>query len=251
MIKAAVLLGLGLGVCSGLWAAEFNINLNLTDTGLKAYHYAPVFSGQGPAAISTAVGKRQYYYYVPAGAEKNSPVVILLHGAGRDGRSMIDTWKVIADQHRVRLLAPDGEQHNWSMQPHREVKVLGQMLKEAFPDAAGKPVYLFGHSNGARMALRLAAAYPQAFAAVAVHGGTEPGLTLPAGAEHLPAVALFLGDRDHIFSVASGRTTVRQFEQAGFAASLYVLQKHTHWYYSDAQRINKSIWAFLSRQARH
>lgn len=243
-----MLLWLGFGLCAGLGAAEYNINLNLTDAGLKAYRYAPAFSGQGPIAIATTAGWRQYYYYVPVGADIHSPVLILLHGAGRDGRSMIDTWKGVADQHRIRLLAPNGERHNWSMQAAREGNLLQQILRAVYPDMAGKPVYLFGHSNGARMALRLVAAYPQAFAAVAVHGGTEPGLTLPARAQRLPALALFLGDRDAIFSVASGRTTVGRFEEAGFAASLYVLQNHTHWYYSDAQRINKSIWAFLARQ---
>lgn len=227
------------------YAAEFSIDLQLRDTTLKAPRYRPEFSGQGPFSVIDEGIRRQYYYYQPQRAGPQAPLLLLLHGAGRDGRSMMDTWKTTAQKHGLRLLAPDGVRHNWSMRPSAEWPALKKMVEQH--SGGGDTLYVFGHSNGARMALRLAAAFPAEFAAVAVHAGTEPGLDVASYSGARPAIALFLGAQDHIFSVPGGRATVQRFEQAGFKTSLYILQNHTHWYYSDAPRINQSIWAFMKR----
>lgn len=65
-------------------------------------------------------------------------------------------------------------------------------------------------------------------------------------------VGIFLGDSDHIFTMDSGNKTIRWLASLGFSARLYILSEHNHWYYANAEKINRSIWAFLdTRQPAH
>jgi poly(3-hydroxybutyrate) depolymerase len=40
--------------------------------------------------------KRTYYLFVPESAKEDAPVVILLHGSGRDGKILVDHWQSLA-----------------------------------------------------------------------------------------------------------------------------------------------------------
>jgi poly(3-hydroxybutyrate) depolymerase len=49
-----------------------------------------------------------YYLYVPAKASPGpAPVIVLLHGSGGDGKSMIDPWLPLARSEGIILVAPD------------------------------------------------------------------------------------------------------------------------------------------------
>lgn len=48
-----------------------------------------------------------WYSYAPRGAAPWH-VVVLLHGAGRDGQSMLEMWRPTADRHGLLLVAPNG-----------------------------------------------------------------------------------------------------------------------------------------------
>jgi predicted esterase len=50
--------------------------------------------------------KQSWYEYAPAG-RKPKAAVVLLHGAGRDGLSMLDMWQATADRHDLLLIAPN------------------------------------------------------------------------------------------------------------------------------------------------
>src|ERR1700741_1358746 len=53
--------------------------------------------------------KRTYYLFVPsvATAEHPVPVVVLLHGSGRNGLSLMDKWKDLATTEGFIAVAPD------------------------------------------------------------------------------------------------------------------------------------------------
>ena len=53
--------------------------------------------------------KRVYYLVVPdqATAEHPAPLLLLLHGSGRNGLSLIDKWKDLAIKEGIVLVGPD------------------------------------------------------------------------------------------------------------------------------------------------
>ncbi|MEM6565974.1 MAG: hypothetical protein AAF665_16085, partial [Pseudomonadota bacterium] len=115
---------------------------------------------------------RTWFEYVPDTARSDAPVVILLHGAGRDGLSLIDMWKDVAKSHGVILLAPNGIRGKWPMDSPRP-----KVLVDIFADLSGwhridsDRVYLFGHSNGASYAQVLMNRAEGPWRAAVLHAG--------------------------------------------------------------------------------
>ncbi|HLD65422.1 MAG TPA: alpha/beta hydrolase-fold protein [Pseudomonas sp.] len=237
--------------CSSVFGDEFKIDLKLNDLKLNKYEYTPAVDESERLYFKYGNEVRSYFVYVPRTASKEMPVVVALHGAGRSGSSMVDTLRNCSNKYQFVVVAPNGEGNNW------DVKVDdSSFIREAIKDALNKKglkaaqMYLFGHSNGARKAIALAALYPGEYKAVAAHAGTLTGMvTSPIinQAVAKPRIGLFLGDKDHIFSIGSARETAGWFERNGYPTSLFIMQNHSHWYYEDFDRINESVWAFLSK----
>ena len=179
------------------------------------------------------------------------PVLVALHGAGRSGLSMIDTWQTNANKHSFIIVAPEGLNGNWDLQ-RDEASFITAAIKDTLSQRKIKSakIYLFGHSNGAKQAIAQAVRHPGMFHKVAAHAGTLP-LKIDKSIVNVSPksvkVAMFLGDSDHIFSADSGRQTVRWLSSIGIESDFYILKDHSHWYYKDAHRINESIWGFLSK----
>src|SRR5437660_467730 len=56
----------------------------------------------------TSQGKaRTYYLFVPSEGTAPKPLILLLHGSGRNGMSLIDPWKGLAEKEGIILVAPD------------------------------------------------------------------------------------------------------------------------------------------------
>jgi poly(3-hydroxybutyrate) depolymerase len=105
--------------------------------------------------------ERIYYTFVPerlASAEKAAapaPLLLLLHGSGRDGMSQINKWKELAEKEGFILAAPDSaNSREWSMNTDGP-ELLHQVVEavRAKNSVDGKRIYLFGHSAGAVFAL--------------------------------------------------------------------------------------------------
>jgi poly(3-hydroxybutyrate) depolymerase len=64
----------------------------------------------------TSEGKsRTYYLFVPAGGTGPKPLLLLLHGSGHNGTSLIDPWKGLAEKEGIILAAPDSlNSQEWS-----------------------------------------------------------------------------------------------------------------------------------------
>src|ERR1044072_9957036 len=51
--------------------------------------------------------KRVYYLYVPDNVASKPPLIVTLHGSGRDGLSLVEKWKDLADQEGIILAGPN------------------------------------------------------------------------------------------------------------------------------------------------
>lgn len=180
------------------------------------------------------------------GGADGGPAVLLLHGAGRGGRSMIDMWRAAADRHGLRLIAPDSLGETW------DLSVDGPAFLTAAVGEAGRlrpfdpaRLHLFGHSAGAAVALLLANRAPGPWRAVATHGGLLPA-RLVAPARGAPPVRMYLGTEDHLFSLADARETARALAEAGHATELVEIDGHTHWYYVIGPTLSEEAWRFFA-----
>jgi predicted esterase len=199
--------------------------------------------------------KRTYYIFVPDSVKQATsvPLIVLLHGSGRNGLSLVEKWKDLANHEGVIIVGPDSsDSRGWRMPENGPdfLHDLVEMLKAKFP-INPRRVYLFGHSAGAVLALNLSMMESEYFAATAVHAGSwreEKDLSLMQFAKRKTPLAIFVGDRDAFFPLSSVKATEVALKGAGFPVEVTVMKGHDHWYYDLAPEINRSAWDFLKRQ---
>jgi poly(3-hydroxybutyrate) depolymerase len=199
----------------------------------------------------TSEGKeRTYYTFAPEKLVSPAPLLLLLHGSGRDGMSQIDEWKGLAEKAGLLLAAPDSaNSREWSMGvdgPEFLHQVV-EAVREKYP-VDGKRMYLFGHSAGAVFALYMGVMESRYFAAAGVHAGAMgedfyPSLDL---AKRKLPLAIWVGTEDPYFSLTLVRNTQSELKKHGFDAQVFEMKGHDHNYYAVAKDLNPKIWAFFS-----
>jgi poly(3-hydroxybutyrate) depolymerase len=194
---------------------------------------------------------RTYYLFVPDAAKKleRAPLLVLLHGSGRDGRSLLDKWEPLAKKEGIILVGPDAlTRDSWRI-PEDGPQFLYDLVEMLAVqlNIDRRRVYLFGHSAGAGHALIMAILESQYFTAVAVHAGSLPESAFPfiGRAARKTPIALWVGTNDAFFPLKVVRATRDALKGEGFAPELTEIPGHTHWYYDRAPEINKKVWAFL------
>src|SRR5215203_2099419 len=92
--------------------------------------------------------KRTFYLFVPEKREGAAPLIVTLHGSGRDGKILVDHWKGLAEKQGIILSGPDAtkrdEWHGATDGP-AFLHVLVEHLKSKYP-VDPRRVYVFGHS---------------------------------------------------------------------------------------------------------
>ena len=72
--------------------------------------------------LDSAGQKRTYYLFTPDSTTGARPLIVLLHGSGRDGRSLLDPWRSLAEKEGIILAGPESKvREGWGMQddgPH-------------------------------------------------------------------------------------------------------------------------------------
>jgi poly(3-hydroxybutyrate) depolymerase len=202
-------------------------------------------------AFDYAGKSRTYSAYVPD-SEGPLPLVVLLHGSGRNGQIMVDAWKDLAAREHFIVAAPDAfDSAAWSPKndPPAFLHAMVEQLKAQHPVDANR-IYLFGHSAGAEYALILAILDSHYFAATAVHAGAlQPAnLKLLAYAGRRMSIAIWVGDRDLFFPLDLVTATKKQFESSGFPVELTVIPNHDHNYYAISDQVNAKAWEFLKNR---
>ena len=192
--------------------------------------------------------QRVMYVVVPDRPEP-MPVVVLLHGSGRNGEIMAQAWKDLASREGFIVAAPDSlDSSMWAStnDPPVFFRTIVDRLKDRHPIDESR-VYLFGHSGGAAYALFLAIVDSDLFAATAVHAGAlqanPPGLFEQA--DRKMPIAIWVGDRDPFFPVDMVEATRHLYETNGFPVKLTLIPNHDHNYYVIADQVNSKAWQFL------
>jgi poly(3-hydroxybutyrate) depolymerase len=191
---------------------------------------------------------RTVYYYAPD-TVGDLPIVVLLHGSGRDGTEMLNAWKSLAVSEHFILAAPNSlDPAVWDSQndpPAFLHAVVEQVGAKHVVDPSR--IYLFGHSGGAVYALAMALVDSEYYAATAVHAGA-----LPPQNEHLftypkrkMPIALWVGDRDAFFPPDRVTATKAMFEAHGFQVQLTVIANHSHNYDEASEKVDRQAWQFF------
>ena len=198
--------------------------------------------------------KRSYYLFIPASVnqDKPAPLIVLLHGSGRNGSVLVEHWQKIAELEGVILAGPDSRNSaSWAIPEDgpRFLRDLVEELKSKHP-IDPRRVYLFGHSAGAIFGLMISALESEYFAAAAVSAGAlkKENYSLLDEADRKIPLAMFVGTKDPLFPVAEVRKTRDAFAQRGFPVRLTEVDGLNHNYYSRSAEINEQVWEFLKAQ---
>ncbi|GFE49907.1 hypothetical protein So717_16600 [Roseobacter cerasinus] len=216
----------------------------VTKPGANVSYVAPDLSALRHS-ITYDGSARSYYLHVPdTAASGPRPVILLLHGAQRDGASMIDMWRNVADQHGAVLVAPDSFGAGWSpVEDHPNF--LMTTLRDASVRAPLDPsrVYLFGHSAGGVLATLYGNRVGAPWRAVATHAGTLDPANI-AQAEAAPPMRHYVGTNDHLFPGRAAQVSAQALVDAGHEIELRMIRGHTHWYYAIGPHLSEEIWAY-------
>ena len=198
--------------------------------------------------------KRSYYLFIPASVNqvKPAPLIVLLHGSGRNGSVLVEHWQKIAELEGVILAGPDSRNSaSWAI-PEDGPRFLRDLVEELKSKHQIDPrrVYLFGHSAGAIFGLMISALESEYFAAAAVSAGAlkKENYSLLDEADRKIPLAMFVGTKDPLFPVAEVRRTRDAFAQRGFPVRLTEVDGLNHNYYSRSAQINEQVWEFLKAQ---
>ena len=202
-------------------------------------------------SLTSQGNKHKYYLFVPDTVETPAPLLITLHGYGRNGLSLVEKWKDFASKEGIILAGPDSwNSPTWRI-PQDGPQFLFDLAEELKTKYSIDPrrIYLFGHSMGAIFALTISMLESQYFAATAIHAGAwqNSQLSLTDIAKRKIPIAIFVGDRDELVSIAEVNTTSERLKQKGFHVELMIRAGHNHQYYDLAEYINEQLWNFLKR----
>jgi poly(3-hydroxybutyrate) depolymerase len=199
--------------------------------------------------------KHDFFVFAPkTAANTPAPVVVLLHGSGRDGRSLLDPWRKLAEREGLILVAPNAiNPEVWQTVldgPEPLISIIENVEKQYAVDSTR--VYLFGHSGGAVFALLMLLWEPGYFAAVSIHAGAFPQWSEPEAeqaaraAKRKTPIHIQVGTEDPLFPLQGVRGTRDLLAAAGFPVDLREIPHHDHNYAVMSGRINEQAWSFLS-----
>ena len=203
-------------------------------------------------SITSQNKKRSFYLFAPDSVKSGTPapLIVLLHGSGHNGLSLVDKWKDFAAKEAIIIVGPDSIDPSRWASPVDGPDFLHDLVESIKSKYTIDPrrVYLFGHSGGAVFALYMSLFESQYFAATVVHAGAlhqrDPAISL---AKRKTPIAIFVGTRDPFFPLDDVRGTRDDLNKQGFAVELTEVPGHDHNYYGVAPKINQSAWEFLKK----
>jgi poly(3-hydroxybutyrate) depolymerase len=199
----------------------------------------------------TSQGKeRTYYLFVPDRVkDKPAPLIVLLHGSGRDGRILVEHWQSMAKKEGIILAGPDAiVRAGWGMSDDGPL-LLRHVIEAVQTDYAvdRRRMYIFGHSAGAIHGIGMGVLESEYFAAVAVHAGAVSPSVVPyiARAPRKIPIAVWVGTNDSSFPLRQVRESLELLKRQEFDVELTEIKGHTHNYYGRSSEINSAAWTFL------
>ncbi|MBB5516204.1 putative esterase [Rubricella aquisinus] len=176
------------------------------------------------------------------------PMVMLFHGQGRNGLSMLDMWKATGEREGLLLVAPDGIGGGWTamVEDNQRIEALIEDVAVEYP-VDRERIFLFGHSAGARHVLEMANHFEGSWRAAAVHGGVLPLNRVRPAAEPTP-LRIYIGTEDTIFPYEEVETVADALARAGHPTGLVTITGHNHWYYTIGPSISRRAWDYFAEQ---
>ncbi len=193
--------------------------------------------------------ERTYYRFVPDSAnDKPAPLLILLHGSGRDGKILVEHWQSLAKREGIILAGPDAMvRDGWGRDDGP--LFIRHVVEAVQTDYAvdRRAMYVFGHSAGAIFGISMGVLESEYFAAVAVHAGALSPSVVPyiARAPRKIPIAVWVGTNDPGFPVRQVRDSLDLLKRQDFDVQLTEIPNHTHNYYGRSGEINQAAWTFL------
>jgi predicted esterase len=199
--------------------------------------------------------ERTYYMFIPDSVGPDPvPLVITLHGSGRDGRPLVELFRSVASKERFIVVGPDAtDRRGWQVPADGPdfLYFLIEAVKARHP-LDGRRVYLFGHSAGASFALTMGLIESEYFAGVAAHAVAlqEKGREqLLAAHRKLPIVMLH-GTNDSTIPIDAARRARDALVEAGFPVDYRELPQYEHnTIYTRGDSIIQPVWELLKKHA--
>lgn len=207
---------------------------------------APPASAQTVRTVSCEGATYRYLLVAPRFG-RPKPALLLLHGAGGHAADLVLPWRDFAATHDLVLVAPElpRDRAFEAVAPAVFRCVVEDARKVAVIDQ--KRIFLLGNSMGGYLAYDAAMFESEYFAAVAVHAAAiapEYDGILAHARRKIP-IAIFIGDRDPLVSLAPVRRTRDLLVKAGFPVRYEEIEGHDHQYELAADRINREAWKFF------
>ncbi|HZS03587.1 MAG TPA: PHB depolymerase family esterase [Blastocatellia bacterium] len=195
--------------------------------------------------------RRPYYLFVPGSLKPETPVPLLvtLHGSGKNGKSLVEKWKDLAVAQGFIVAGPDASNSEaWAISADGPdaLRDLVESLKVKYP-INDRRVYLFGHSAGANFALLMGLLESEYYAAAAVHAGAihrDSQAYIDRARRKIP-LSIFVGDSDQFFPLAMINETKEALIRRGHQPEVTIIKNHDHNYYDAAAKLNRFVWDFL------
>jgi polyhydroxybutyrate depolymerase len=188
------------------------------------------------AKLVRQAGERSFHVFVPARIEKNTALLLVLHGSGGDASQMRRytgyEFERLADEHGFIVAYPEGFGGYWNdarKKGNFPAKKLGvddvsflRDLAQHFRATRGVTrVFAVGYSNGGHMCFRLALEAPDLVDGIAVFGAnmpTDDNCVCSPIMRPIPAL-IVNGTRDPINPYDGGRVTIFGFGDRGTVRS--------------------------------
>ena len=109
-----------------------------------------------------------------ASQANNPALLVLFHGSGRNGLSLVEKWKDLATKEGLIIVGPDSSSSEGWRIPDDGPEFIHDLVEALIKQYRVDPhrVYMFGHSAGAVFGLNLAMLESEYFAGLAVHAGS-------------------------------------------------------------------------------
>ena len=196
-----------------------------------------------------------YQLYLPKGytEKRKYPLIVLLHGANRTGKSVNERWQRMADEVGLVLAAPTSPHPKKIWMVGNELASYADLIEAVTNNVLNNlsidrsRVYLFGHSNGGMFATVMPLYNPNLYAAIVVNAGKLPN----GAAEQVPnmkakvPIAFLIGTHDNIFPLQAVQNSAETFASNGHPTTLKIFNRHNHWYYTPAHEINQHALGFM------
>ncbi len=180
-------------------------------------------AGEAPTGLQSLrleTGRDGLLYLPPSYTPSRlAPFVLMLHGAGGDGRGALAPFLPLADAAGMILLAPDSRRQTWDVilgEYGPDVAFVNRALEETFGRYAVDPEHLAieGFSDGASYALSLGLTNGDLFTHIIAF---SPGFMAPAAQHGKPRIFISHGTGDATLAIErTSHRIVPRLKRAGY-----------------------------------